>query len=168
MFYLICITGDSLYLFIVKIIFIMAVFDFMELSLGLRVRLNEVGHKNSRSRRNAKCIGGAGAAGLVGLPAAVGFGGIGLVAGGGAAGIGAAGVAGAGGALGGLVGNLIKDFLWLPYRGLEGVLINSKKSRLNGKKMWEIAWDIEGQPKDERKTSWHSPEEFDLPVEVSG
>lgn len=138
----------------------------MDLSLGLRVRLNENGHQKSRLRRNAKCIGGAGAAGLLGLPAAVGFGGVGIAAGGGAAGVGAAGVAGAGGAVGGLVGNAVKDFLWLPHKGLEGVLVNSRKSRLNGEKKWEIAWDIDGQPKDERKTTWHSPEEFDLLVDV--
>lgn len=138
----------------------------MDLSLGLRVRLNENGHQKSRLRRNAKCIGGAGAAGLLGLPAAVGFGGVGIAAGGGAAGVGAAGVAGAGGAVGGLVGNAVKDFLWLPHKGLEGVLVNSRKSRLNGKKKWEIAWDIDGQPKDERKTTWHAPEEFDLLVDV--
>ena len=138
----------------------------MDLSLGLRVRLNETGHQRSRLRRNAKCIGGAGAAGLLGLPAAVGFGGVGIAAGGTAAGVGAAGVAGAGGAVGGLVGNAVKDFLWLPHKGLEGVLINSRKSRLNGQKKWEIAWDIDGQPRDERKTTWHSPEEFDLLVNV--
>ena len=138
----------------------------MSLSLGLRVRLNETGHQRSRLRRNAKCIGGAGAAGLFGLPAAVGFGGVGIAAGGTAAGVGAAGVAGAGGAVGGLVGNAVKDFLWLPYKGLEGVLVNSRKSRLNGQKKWEIAWDIEGQPSDERKTTWHTPEEFDLLVDV--
>lgn len=138
----------------------------MDLSLGLRVRLNENGHQKSRLRRNAKCIGGLGAAGLVGLPAAIGFGGVGIVAGGGAAGVGAAGVAGAGGAVGGLVGNAVKDFLWLPNKGLEGVLVNSRKSRLNGQKKWEIAWEIDGQPKDERKTTWHAPEEFDLLVDV--
>ena len=138
----------------------------MDLSLGLRVRLNENGHQKSRLRRNAKCIGGAGAAGLLGLPAAVGFGGVGIAAGGGAAGVGAAGVAGAGGAVGGLVGNAVKDFLWLPHKGLEGVLVNSRKSRLNGKKKWEIAWDIDGHPEDERKTTWHPPEEFDVLVDI--
>ena len=138
----------------------------MDLSLGLRVRLNETGHHRSRRRRNAKCIGGAGAAGLLGLPAAVGFGGVGIAAGGTASGLSAAGVAGTGGAVGGLVGNAVKDFLWLPHKGLEGVLINSRKSRLNGKKKWEIAWDIDGQSKDERKTTWHDPEEFDLLVDV--
>lgn len=138
----------------------------MNLSLGLRVRLNETGHQRSRLRRNAKCIGGAGAVGLFGLPAAVGFGGVGIAAGGTATGVGAAGVAGAGGAVGGLVGNAVKDFLWLPHKGLEGVLVNSRKSRLNGQKKWEIAWDIEGQPSDERKTTWHTQEEFDLLVDV--
>jgi len=138
----------------------------MDLSLGLRVRLNENGHQKSRLRRNAKCIGGAGAAGLLGLPAAVGFGGVGIAAGGTASGLSAAGVAGTGGAVGGLVGNAVKDFLWLPHKGLEGVLVNSRKSRLNGKKKWEIAWDIDGQPKDERKTTWHAPEEFDLLVDI--
>ena len=49
-----------------------------------------------------------------------------------------AGVAGTGGAVGGLVGNAVKDFLWLPHKGLEGLLVNSRKSRLNGKKKWEI------------------------------
>ena len=78
---------------------------------------------------------GAGAAGLFGLPAAVGFGGVGIAAGGTASGLSAAGVAGTGGAVGGLVGNAVKDFLWLPHNGLEGVLVNSRKSRLNGKKM---------------------------------
>ena len=138
----------------------------MELSLGLRVRLNDVGHQKSRLRRNAKCIGGAGAAGLFGLPAAVGFGGVGIAAGGTAAGVGAVGVAGAGGAVGGLVGNVVKDFLWLPHKGLEGVLVNSRKSRLNGQKKWEIAWDIESQPSNERKTTWHTPDEFDLLVHI--
>ena len=138
----------------------------MDLSLGLRVRLNQIGHQKSRLRRNAKCIGGVGAAGLLGLPAAVGFGGIGIVGGGGAAGLGAAQVAGAGGAVGGLLGNAVKDFLWLPHKGLEGVLINSRKSKLNGSKKWEIAWKIDGRPKDELKTTWHAPEEFDLLVDV--
>ena len=124
----------------------------MELSLGLRVRLNDVGHQKSRLRRNAKCIGGAGAAGLFGLPAAVGFGGVGIAAG--------------GTAVGGLVGNVVKDFLWLPHKGLEGVLVNSRKSRLNGQKKWEIAWDIESQPANERKTTWHTPDEFDLLVDI--
>ena len=100
------------------------------------------------------------------MPAAVGFGGVGIAAGGGAAGVGAAGVAGAGGAVGGLAGNALKDFFWLPYKGLEGTLVNSRKSRISGKKKWEIAWDIDGLPDDERKTTWHDAEEFDLLVDV--
>ena len=57
---------------------------------------------------------------------------------------GAAGVAGTGGAVGGLVGNAVKDFLWLPHKGLEGVLLIHVNLDLMGKRNGKLQ-DIDGQ-----------------------
>ena len=96
----------------------------------------------------------------------MGFGGVGIAAAGTASGVSAAGVATTGATVGGLTGNAVKDFLWLPSRGMQGRLINSKKSLFTDKKTWQIRWEVPELPADEFKTSWHSPDEFDVLVQV--